>query len=229
MGSALEGVEAARARLRSLGPAPLQPLPADYRAGRIELHRIAEHVLKPKRVLETGNEIALECTPGGFGTPAWKSGLSSGRPGSARVVDTDVVIVDGDREERTPIEVDAGVAAAVADWLALGTMALAALVDSHPELDPEPIRLWPEHFDVATVLGSESDGTRANYGASPGDDDHLEPYLYVGPWQEQPQGEIWNATSFHGAELGHADLFKAPDQVERASAFFLQHLQALSG
>jgi hypothetical protein len=223
-----DAVGAALAGLRPLGPTPLRPLPAEYGPDRTELHRIAEHVLKPKRLLETGNEIALRYTPDGFGTPPWESGAESGRPGSARVAGTEIVIVDGDREERTPIEVEAAVVSAIATWFALGTAALATLVERHPELDPEPIRLWPEHFDVATVLGSESGGSRANYGASPGDDDHPEPYLYVGPWQEQ-QGEVWNATSFHGAELGHAELLRAPDQLERATAFFLEHLQALEG
>jgi hypothetical protein len=35
------------------------------------LHRIAEAVVSPARVNATGNEIALEATAGGFGTPAF--------------------------------------------------------------------------------------------------------------------------------------------------------------
>ena len=46
----------------------------------------------------------------------------------------------------------------------------------------EPV-LWPEHFDYAIVAGDEAAGSRANYGGSPGDAEHDEPYLYVGPWQ----------------------------------------------
>ena len=56
--------------------------------------------------------------------------------------------------------------------------------------------LWPEHFDIAIESGPEALGRRANYGASPGDEQHPEPYLYVGPWQDQGGGELWNATAF---------------------------------
>lgn len=217
----------AKAHIALLGREPLAPLPAPFAAGRVELHRIAEEVLKPKRILETGNEIALSFTPGGYGTPAWETGADSGRPGSARVEGTEIVITAGEDEERTPIEVDRAVATAVADWFALGTVALAGLIEGHPDLDPEPIRLWPEHFDVATVLGDEAAGSRANFGASPGDEEHAEPYLYVGPWVEQPGGGIWNATAFGGAELGYADLLEAGDQRTAAIEFYVRHLEAL--
>ena len=53
--------------------------------------------------------------------------------------------------------------------------------------------LWPEHFDIATVEGAGD--ARANYGVSPGDDDHDEPYAYVGPWKAPAGGDpFWNAT-----------------------------------
>jgi hypothetical protein len=223
-----EAVADAEAHLERLGREPLAPLPADFAAGRAELHRIAEQVLKPKRVLETGNEIALRFTPGGFGTPPWQLGAESGEPGSARVEGTEIVVTSANEEERTPVEVDGAIAAAVTDWFALGTVALAGLIERHADLDPEPIRLWPEHFDVATVLGDEAAGSRANFGASPGDAEHPEPYLYVGPWVEQPDGGIWNATAFHGAELSYAALLAAADQRATAIDFFVRHLEALT-
>ena len=108
-------------------------------------------------------------------------------------------------------------------------MVLAKLIERHTDLDPEPIRLWPEHFDVATVLGHEKDGARANYGASPGDEEHPEPYLYVGPWQAPPRGEIWNATAFDGAELPYAELLAAEQQVGTGVDFLAGRLEALSG
>ncbi len=218
----------ARAHLAGLDRPPLQPLPESYLAGRTELHRIAEEVLKPKRVLETRDEIALCFTPGGFGTPRWEQGVESGLPGAARVEGTEIVITAGSDEVRTPTAVEASVGAAVADWFALGTVALAGLIDAGADLDPEPIRLWPEHFDVATVLGDEAAGTRANFGASPGDELHPEPYLYVGPWVERPQSEIWNATGFHGAELSYAELLDSGNQLADATAFFITHMEALS-
>ena len=41
--------------------------------------------------------------------------------------------------------------------------------------EAEPI-LWPEHFDVGLAVDE------VNYGGSPGDVTHANPYAYVGPW-----------------------------------------------
>lgn len=245
-----EAVADARLHLRDRGPRPLQTLPPGFEPTRIALHRVAEELLKPKRLLETGNEIALRFTPGGFGTPPWERGEASGSPGQIRVEGIELVLVEGPEQHRLgigdlraearllgldPTGIEAGelgaldpeAAVALGDWFAFGTVVLAELVDTHPDLDPEPIRLWPEHFDVATVLGSAPAGQRANYGASPGDEDHPEPYLYVGPWEAR-EGPLWNATSFAGAELGYRELLAAGDQLEAGRAFFEQRLAALS-
>ena len=77
--------------------------------------------------------------------------------------------------------------------------------------------LWPEHFDIAIDLGSESAGKRATIGASPGDESHPEPYLYVTPWTAEVSGELWNAQGFKGAELGYAELLAAPTSGGRRS------------
>ncbi len=210
----------ARAHLAAKAGPPLRALPAGFAETRSALHRVAEDVLKPKRELETGNEIALGFTPGGFGTPPWESGRESGKSGLIRVEGTDIVTMEGDAESRRPIaDVDPAGAAALADWFAFGTVVLAELIARHSELDPAPIRLWPEHFDVATELGSEADSQRANHGASPGDELHAEPYLYVGPWDQSVAGDLWDAESFTGAELGHGMLLGAGDQIGAALKF----------
>lgn len=246
-----DALTAARAHLASKpDPAkPLGPLPAELATTRGALHVVAEHLLKPKRELETGNEIALQFTPGGFGTPPWDEGEASGGPGQARVEGIELVSVEGTSESRTSaadLEACAGLlgveepdesvgtdlavapdaAAALADWFAIGTVVLAELIDRHPELDPAPIRLWPEHFDVATELGSEATGNRANFGASPGDGDHPEPYLYVGPWDQSTTGAAWNATAFVGAELLYADLLTADDQIAAGLEFMSDRVDA---
>lgn len=210
----------ARAHLeRKAGP-PLEPLPAGFAATREALHRVAEDVLKPKRVLETGNEIALGFSPGGFGSPPWSEGKESGKSGRIQVEGVEIVTTEGDEESRRSAgDIDPAAAAALADWFAFGTIVLAELLVHHPDLDPVPIRLWPEHFDVATELGAEGEGQRANYGASPGDEEHPEPYIYVGPWDQSVAGDLWNAKSFTGAELGYLDLLATDDQVGTALQF----------
>ena len=96
---------------------------------------------------------------------------------------------------------------------------LERLREEAPATDSPPPRLWPEHFDIAIEAGDEAAGRRANYGFSPGDDDHAEPYLYVGPWRGDVSGELWNARGFSGAELGYAELLAAGDPVEAALDF----------
>jgi hypothetical protein len=157
----------------------------DLVATRLELHRLAREVVAPARVAATGNEIALEARPGGFGTPPFPNG------GEVRVDGTELVAVDADgSERREPIAVDPVAAQQIADLFAFTWDVLDELRDGG-----EPIHLWPEHFDVAVELG------RATYGGSPGDEQHDEPYLYVSLWDEAPPDPLWNATAFRGAEL----------------------------
>jgi hypothetical protein len=83
------------------------------------------------------------------------------------------------------------------------------------------VHLWPEHFDVAIEVGDEAAGKRASVGASPGDSEHPEPYLYVAPWNRK-RGGIWNDEAFGGASLTLAELVSAgdgPAQRRRALEF----------
>jgi hypothetical protein len=191
---------------------------------RHSLHLLAERVISPLREQVTGNEIALQVRPGGFGTPDLPQG------GWVGVAGTDVVRVGPFGEERrAPItsladaavvvglrggvedahlEVEAEAAARLASAWAIGEGALVQMEGD----ELEPVRLWPEHFDIATVEGAGA--ARANYGVSPGDEAHEEPYAYVGPWEAPGEGDpFWNASAFPGAE--------APvESVEQVLAFF---------
>ena len=71
-------------------------------------------------------------------------------------------------------------------------------------------------------LGDADAGQRASFGASPGDDTHPEPYLYVGAWGEIDRSQpFWNETAFNGASLGYAELLAVKDQRATALEFFL--------
>ena len=77
---------------------------------------------------------------------------------------------------------------------------------------------------------SEAAGQRANYGASPGDEDHAEPYVYVGPWTAEVDGELWNATGFTGAELALCGAARPPTIRWRAALELLPlPFEALTG
>jgi hypothetical protein len=127
-----------------------------------------------------------------------------------------------------PLEVDPGAAAAIADWFGFATHVLERFRRSGAE-EISRVQLWPEHFDPAVEAGSADRGQRANYGASPGDDAHPEPYFYIAPWSEVDGSEpYWNAESFTGAVIGHNLLRLAPDPYIAASAFLEVGLEILT-
>jgi hypothetical protein len=86
-----------------------------------------------------------------------------------------------------------------------------ALVRLTTELGAPPQQpiLWPEHFDVGITLG------KVNYGASPGDDDLADPYLYVGPHGGPPvRDAFWNAA------FGAVRTIEQVASIDEAVAFF---------
>src|SRR4051794_3276037 len=75
------------------------------------LHKLAEEVVSPARVKATGNEIALEARPGGFGTPAFPDG------GEVRVEGTNLIVRAADGSETSEaINVDAADAERLAQF-----------------------------------------------------------------------------------------------------------------
>jgi hypothetical protein len=207
-------------------------------ATRRSLHAVAEHVLGAALHAATGR-IGLRRTPGGFGTPSFESPQG---PRTLRVLGTELVIGDdgGDRRTRlttvgdaaafcgiepgapadvyrpatpldpdAPLHVDVLAARRIADWFELADDALGRLRDELGHEAPAVVQLWPEHFDLATTI------SQVNYGGSPGDDAHVEPYLYVGPFDPPaPDGGFWNES--FGASRTAAEV-PGPDE---ALAFF---------
>jgi len=140
------------------------------------------------------------------------------------------LLPDGMPDDGADLGVDADAAARLGAFYVFAADALSTFKDALPvDADASATNLWPEHFDVAFEAGSEAAGRRANYGASPGDEHHAEPYLYVGPWSGEVSGELWNATGFTGAELGYAELLAADDPAAAALDFLTSRRQALEG
>ena len=215
----------------------LQPLPSTFAATVAALHSVAEQIVAPARKPE--NEIALETTPGGFGTPPFDH---DGIAQQVRVEGAELVRAAGGHDQRRaltsledarrlvadlvpggplsdePWDVDPDGAARLADWYAFGAAILAEIADA----TASPVRLWPEHFDIAIEMGE------ANFGFSPGDELHAEPYAYVGPWTAEVSGELWRATGFRGAELAYSELLAAGDARSAALDFFLSRKEALA-
>jgi hypothetical protein len=204
----------------------LEQLPSTFAKTRTVLHQVAEAVVAPAR--KPDNEIALRYTRGGFGTPFFEQ---DGEDCQVRVEEDRLIRQNGDEEvdEPLPADVSKDSAQALGDFYGLACSVLEELRHEQPDEDPSLVQLWPEHFDIAIELGSEVKGQRANYGASPGDESHDEPYLYVGPWTAEVSGDLWNATGFNGAELRYAELLEAPDQRLAALRFMRERIRALGG
>ena len=221
--------------------------PSSFVTTRLALHALAERVISPARAAANG-KIGLRFTAGGFGTPFF------GQDVQVRVLEDQLILQSADIELSAPIttlkaasehlgpellpdqvdddaklDVDRGASLLLGDWFGFGASVLEELrAGAGDDLEPSRVQIWPEHFDIAVEIGSESAGRRAGYGASPGDEEHPEPYLYVVPWGEVPDGELWQASAFAGAELSYRALLDAEDQRARAVSFFTERLQALS-
>jgi hypothetical protein len=73
--------------------------------------------------------------------------------------------------------VDVDAAKFLADWYGFAWSVLERLRADTASTSPSRVQLWPEHFDAA--FDCVSGGRRATFGASPGDEDYPDPYLYV--------------------------------------------------
>jgi hypothetical protein len=225
--------------------------PAELASTRRALHRVAEEVMAPARERVNG-KIGLRYTRGGFGTPFFGDDVQLRVAGDELVLQTrerertmtistlaqlarDLgaeVLPEGPTDE-TPLAVDAGASRFIGDWYGFGASVLEALRASvGDEAEPSRVQLWPEHFDIAVEIGLEAANARAGYGASPGDDAHDEPYLYVVPWAGiDGREELFAADAFDGAELRYGELVGLADgyaQREAALRFFTLRLEALA-
>ena len=119
------------------------------------------------------------------------------------------------------LDVDPLAAGALGDWFGFCASLLEQIRSDADEADAASrVQLWPEHFDLAVDLGPP--GRRANFGGSPGDEAHPEPYLFIGPWEGR-QGPFWNEP--FGASLSHAVILGGVDPL----AFFREGRRLLTG
>jgi hypothetical protein len=232
----------------------LPPLPDSFDAVRDGLHALAEHVLAPTRYRVDGH-IGLVPTPGGFGTPMLGEGervrvdgveLVSEHPGTstrvrittlgdaAAFVGTPLGVPANLYTPATPcvpdapIAPDAEAALALAAWIAFGDSLLAELRETYGAHEPTGITIWPEHFDLACELGNVDAGTRANYGASPGDSAISQPYLYVGP--QDPGRRTGKLAAYpFGAAITYDELNAAVEAKGAGMDFFLEGAALLLG
>ena len=235
----------------------LAPLPAEFAVTRDALHQIAFFALAPARYRAVGL-MGLRPTPGGFGTPEFDGKVARVEGDllvheehdniATRTITTlrdaasffgleyEVGWFEDLQDPLHPVDpdralaVDLESAGALARWFAFGFEVLEGLRSRGVAGDdPSEVELWPEHFDAA-LMGSEQEGLRASYGASPGDKEHPQPYLYVSAWEEIDRSDpYWNDEAFNGASLAYDELVGADDPAGRAIEFLLVGYRAIRG
>ena len=112
----------------------------------------------------------------------------------------------------------------LARWYSNAAFVLQAIVAVMP--NASPVRCWPHHFDIATLLEVDT-GKTISVGMEPGDAYWPEPYFYasVSPSPrtdvERPPlagGGVWNTRDWIGASLPGSRL-GASAQQEQVEAF----------
>ena len=115
--------------------------------------------------------------------------------------------------------------AELARWLANADGLLRAAAGAWP--GAAPVRVWPHHFDVGSVLplvaGAGEEGPSIGIGLSPADEGIKEPYWYVTLWP-RPTGPLpalpaghWHTEGWTGALLTGSELVAAGDGAAQAA------------
>jgi hypothetical protein len=107
---------------------------------------------------------------------------------------------------------DAAALTELGRWYANGDAVLRAVAGRTPHATP--VRCWPHHFDIATLVTVEADVhdtpvRTIGIGLSPGDASYAEPYWYVTPWPRPDDTGLpaldgdgaWHRTGWLGAVL----------------------------
>ncbi len=123
---------------------------------------------------------------------------------------------------------------ALADLYHAASVALEAV--QRTEAGASPLRLWPHHFDIATLitgLPGAADDASIGVGMAPDDANFDTPYFYVTPWPypdgalpDPPKGWHWHSKGFTAliapvtaaSQLGNIDLGAAIAQARKCFA-----------
>lgn len=90
------------------------------------------------------------------------------------------------------------------------------------EAGASPVRLWPHHFDIATLISLDDvggeNGRSVGVGLSPGDESYGAPYFYISPWPYPDPDALsdlsagrWHTEGFTAAILEASDITGGAD------------------
>jgi hypothetical protein len=94
------------------------------------------------------------------------------------------------------------------------------------KLAAPPVRCWPHHFDLDTLV-TVAPGRTTGVGLEPGDDSYDEPYFYVSVYPAPDVGRLpplppighWHTQNFAAAVAPAQRILAADDQGAAVAAF----------
>jgi hypothetical protein len=125
---------------------------------------------------------------------------------------------------------DAEALAEIGEWFSAARHVIGAFADRRD--DASPVRVWPHHFDLATLLTvreaqGDAEARTIGVGMSAGDGSYSYPYFYATPWPYPsaapdvalPSGGRWHTEGWMGAVLVGSDLLRNDDLRTSSDAF----------
>jgi hypothetical protein len=120
----------------------------------------------------------------------------------------------------------------LAAWFGNANASLGRIREAHNKgkLQASPVRCWPHHFDLATLIlldGDPEKGRSVNVGLSPGDGTYDEPYFYITPWPYPEQAKLpplppighWHTEGFTAAVALASSILESTDPQNETEAF----------
>jgi hypothetical protein len=133
-----------------------------------------------------------------------------------------------DRSTGGAYVVDAELLGQIAVWFANADAALGTARERIIAcgLDAPPVRCWPHHFDLDTLV-TVAPGRTTGVGFEPGDDSYDEPYFYVSVYPALDTGSLpalppighWHAGNFTAAVAPATRILQTNDQGSEVTAF----------
>ena len=228
-----------------------------FTATRVELHRVAAHILARRRH-DVSGRFGLRPSPGGFATPAFGEGPEVIRVADGTLVReagggasylplagaslrqlAELAEVDLDAEfsvgEETPplgdkdapLTLDQGALEAIADWFSIGARALDTVLAELPATAEPAVVQLWPEHFDLGTHVGDGPSRRVNLGVSPGDSHYDEPYLYVGPWSDERPGDAAYWNAAFGA-VHLAGQLRRDSALDDAAEFFRVGLRGLA-
>ena len=105
------------------------------------------------------------------------------------------------------------------------------------KFSPSPLRCWPHHFDLATLITLSARKPEPGYvgaGLSPGDDHYDEPYFYVSVYPNPdpkalpvlPKLGHWHTQEFTAAIAPASKILTASDPAAQTDEFLLKAVES---